>query len=231
MITFALDLSSDVGSIAFLKDRKLLGEEELLRAQNRTAPLMEMLDNLRRTIGLEWGDVDLFAAGRGPGRYSGLRVALTTVQHLALPNRRPVRVVSSGAALAALVATQTPDVERILVIGDARRDRIWYGEFLAIDPFPEPIGAWRLIELADVPGTFAQSADQGQTHVVSSEWERLQPLLESIDAWGSDCWEQSHGWPRAEWIARLAEHEEQSNMPPAPPAPIYLHPPVARADQ
>ncbi len=231
MITFALDLSSEVGSIAMLEDGQLLGQEELLRAQNRTTPLMEAIDGLRRSVGLEWESVDLFAAGSGPGRYAGLRVAVTTVQHLALPDQRPVRVVPSGAALAVSVAAQSREVERILVIGDARRDRIWCGEFLVMDPVLEQVGDWRLIELADVPATFAQSADQGRTHIISSEWERLQPLLESIAAWESDQWEHSAGWPSAEWIARLAEHEEQVGLPRAPLSPIYLHPPVAKANQ
>ncbi len=228
MITLAIDLSADVGSIAVLDNGILLGEEELVRAQNRTAPLMETIEGLRRNMGIEWGDVDLFAAGCGPGRYSGLRVALTTVQHLALPNRRPVRAISSGAALAAAAGAPDSEMERILVIGDARRDRIWCGEFMVVDPFPEPVGDWRLIELTDVPATFVRSAEQGRTRVVSAEWERLQPLLESINAWESEQWEQAHGWPKAEWVARLAEHEEQANTPAAPPVPIYLHPPVAR---
>ena len=230
MNILAIDLSTSAGRVACLQDEDLLVAADVPPSQRSAAVLFETLEAARNKAGWSrWTNVDLYAAGRGPGRYSGMRVALTAVQHLALPGNNPVRAIDSGAALAAEWAANTPDTSSIWVLGDARRERVWRGVF---DRTPrghmQQTDDWSLLPIATCIDHFQQLRDTNSPLLISSEWDRLLPHL------------AEHGWsesastlkridasPSAAWIGRLAYREQRSNQSPAPPVPIYLHPAVA----
>lgn len=99
MRLLALDCSTDRCSVALLDDGRLLEREEPAgRAQaERAATLVEAVLG---EAGLRPTALDALAFGRGPGSFTGVRVATGLVQGLALGAGLPVVPVSSLAALA-----------------------------------------------------------------------------------------------------------------------------------
>lgn len=221
MKTLAIELSSGVGGVALLDRAACVASAELpTSSSGRSSAVFDALEHVRQQADRSWEDIDLFAAGRGPGRYSGMRLALTVTRALALPGQRPVCAVSSGAALAHALAEEHPDRRAIAVLGDARRDRIWFGVFIRKDAGLVMKDDWALASYAELAGRLPEDA-----LLASSEWTRLQPALETagIRDWS---WIQQDVWPTAEWVGRLAYNVQVAGAETEPLLPIYLHPPV-----
>lgn len=224
MKVLALEISSAVGSVALLADGDVVSRADLPVSGGRTTKLFDVLEHVREQAGWGWDAIDLFAAGRGPGRYSGMRIALTAVQGLAAPGRRPVRAISSGTALAYALAEAHPDRNEFVILGDARRDRVWCSRFSR-----GPTGVleqdedWRLAERDEFKALLRAS-----DLVVSSEWSRLRPVLEFAGLLQVGTWIERDMFPAAEWVGRLALDLHRSGAEGEPLLPIYLHPAVCR---
>jgi len=220
MKTLAIDMSSAVGSVALLEETRVVAELDMPSAQGRTSSLFATLEQVREQSGWSWEDVDLFAAGRGPGRYSGMRVALTAVQGLALPGHRAVCAVSSGEALAYALADTHPDRHTFAVLGDARRDCIWFGIFARREANLRMTHDWQLAPIDALPDIVPVDA-----LLVSSEWSRLQPVV-AASVLRDRAWMPHDVHPAASWVGRVAVHRRQAGVSGDPLLPIYLHPAV-----
>jgi tRNA threonylcarbamoyl adenosine modification protein YeaZ len=216
MITLGIELSSRQGSAALLKGGELLAEKTWFGEKVRHGVLFQALEALLQETQLSYDDISLYAVGRGPGSFSGMRMAFATAQALALPDKTEVRAVSSGAALALAAARET-GAERIAVVGDARRGQVWFGLFSVAAPdgrgpgssppaTVEQIEEWKLIpyeELVVPAGTL----------VVSPDAERLSRYIPDIG---------KARFPQASDVAVLALKQTD----PEPLEPLYMHPPV-----
>ena len=224
MKTLAIEISSVAGSVALSDDTGVVSSADVPVSGGRTTKLFDILEDVREQAGWGWDAVDLFAAGRGPGRYSGMRMALAAVQGLAAPGRRPVRAVSSGAALAYALAEAHPDRNEFVIFGDARRDRVWYSRFTRVSTGGlEQDRDWRLAERDEFKDLLRVS-----DLVASSEWSRLRPVLESAGVLRVGAWIERDVFPAAEWVGRLARDLHRSGLEGEPVLPIYLHPAVRR---
>lgn len=215
MITLGIELSSRQGSVALLKDGELLAEKTWLGERVRHNILFQTLEALLSETGVSYSDISLYAVGRGPGSFSGMRMSFAVAQALALPNKTEVRAVSSGAALALAAARE--GAKQIAVVGDARRGQVWYGLF-SVAAFHErgprsgtsatveQIGEWRLTPYEEV------SVPAGAL-VVSPEAERLTQYFPNVG---------NARFPLASDVARLALSQTESE----PLEPLYMHPPV-----
>ena len=215
----AVELSAGTGSLALVDTD---GTAHALRSwpeDRRGSPaLWSALSDLWALAHSEGRSLSGLVAGRGPGRYTGLRTALTLAQALALPDTIPVHVVDSGRALAlAVLRERCP--ERVAVAGDARRGHCWIALFRNEDGWPEPESDWRLC-----PATSDALSLAPDTIGVSPEWSRLAllPGLAETDAWITE-----DRAPDAVSVARLALRDRANGLPSAPLSPHYLHPPAA----
>ncbi len=100
MLVLALDTTTRAGSMALMRDGRLLEERTGDPARTHGARLPgEILDMLGRH-GLTLHDVDLYGVAAGPGSFTGLRIGIAAVQGLAFAAGRPVVGVSALEALA-----------------------------------------------------------------------------------------------------------------------------------
>lgn len=205
MITLGIELSSRQGSVAILKDGELLGEKTWLGERVRHNAVFQTLETLLQEAGISYSDINLYAVGRGPGSFSGMRMSFAVAQALALPNKTEVRAVSSGAALA--LAAAHDGAKEIAVVGDARRGQFWVGFFQCSEDGTVKISEpWKLVpyeELIIPEGTL----------LISPEAERLESFFSNIG---------NARFPLAGDIAALAEKQAE----PEPLEPLYMHPPV-----
>ena len=145
MKLLALEFSTETASLALLDGGAVAAVAAVDASHRRSQGLFAAAEGLLRGAGWTFADVGAFAVGRGPGSYTGLRVSLTAARGWALPERKPVWTVSSGAALAAEIFAEQPEIPRVAVAGDARRGTIWAGLFARA---AGQVGDWKLLPSA-----------------------------------------------------------------------------------
>ena len=145
MKLLALEFSTETAGLALLDDGAVVAAAAVDAGHRRSQGLFAAAEGLLRGAGWTFADVGAFAVGRGPGSYTGLRVSLTAARGWALPEHKPVWTVSSGAALAAEIFAEQPEIPRVAVAGDARRGTIWAGLFARA---AGQVGDWKLLPSA-----------------------------------------------------------------------------------
>src|SRR5690606_24268749 len=99
MNLLALETSTEFCSVALLHDGAICKREEY--APRRHAELLlTQCEDVLAEAGLSRRDLDAIAVGRGPGAFTGVRLAISAAQGIALALDLPVLPVSSLAALA-----------------------------------------------------------------------------------------------------------------------------------
>jgi tRNA threonylcarbamoyladenosine biosynthesis protein TsaB len=129
MKLLALDTAGPRCSVALLLDGKL---EELDAPAERVQAesVLPMVEKLLADAGLKLTALDAIAFGRGPGAFTGLRVATSVAQGLAYGAGVPVIPVSDLAALAA-AAARLHRAERIMACLDARMHEVYWAAYEA----------------------------------------------------------------------------------------------------
>ena len=122
MNILGIDASGIAGSIAYMKDNKLVGEYYICHKLTHSETIMPMLEHMKTLIGLELNTLDAIAVTSGPGSFTGLRIGVTTAKALALALDIPVIGVPTLDAMAYNI-THTP--YKICPIMDARRNQVY----------------------------------------------------------------------------------------------------------
>lgn len=100
MLILAIDTSTAAASVAVADEKKLYGEMFTDLKLKHSEKLMLMTDALLKNLRMNISDIDAFAFGKGPGSFTGLRIAAAAVKGFAQPENKPVMAVSSLAATA-----------------------------------------------------------------------------------------------------------------------------------
>lgn len=127
MKLLAIDTSGDDCSAALLIDGALT--QRLTREPRRHGALiLAMMDGLLAEAGLPLGALDALAFGRGPGSFTGVRMAASVVQGAAFGADLPVVGVSTLAALAQ-GQRRIHGSDAVLAALDARMGELYWGAF------------------------------------------------------------------------------------------------------
>lgn len=127
MKLLAFDTSTDACSCAVYVDGTVAERHEL--APRRHAQLLlGMIEQTLAESGMALSSLDAIAFGRGPGSFTGVRIAAAAAQALALAVELPVVPVSSLAALAQSVHTEN-GASRIAAAFDARMNEVYWGVY------------------------------------------------------------------------------------------------------
>ena len=128
MLTLALDTSSESGSVAIMRDDRLIGVVSTNTEEIYSSRIFRQLDFLLSELSLALDRFDLFAVNAGPGSFTGLRVGLTLAKAWAEVYRRPIAPVGGLEAVAAQCAAGTSDALIVPAL-DARRGQIYAGSY------------------------------------------------------------------------------------------------------
>ena len=224
MRLLALDTATECCSAALLVEGRLL-TREAERVRGHAERILPMVDELLAEAGMSLRGLDAIAFGRGPGSFTGVRLAASVTQGLAFGAGLGVVPVSDLRALAQRVFDDDGHVTRALVCNDARMQEVYWGCFergsagLAVERAAERVGPAGSVQL---PPGWSDAAGVGRGLaaypvlkalagvVVRGEWDRL--------------------LPRAVEVARLAVPELAAGrlLDPEAAIPVYLRDDVAR---
>lgn len=224
MRLLALDTATECCSAALLIAGRLLSRETEL-PRGHAERILPMIDELLREGGTSLRELDAIAFGRGPGSFTGVRLAASIAQGLAFGSGRGVVAISDLSAVAQRVFDEDGGVTRALVCNDARMREVYWGCFerggdgLAVARGPERVGPPESVEL---PSAWAEAAGLGRGFAAY-------PGLRALNGVAvRGAWDRL--LPRAVEVARLAVPELTAGRLLAPEAavPVYLRDDVAR---
>lgn len=126
MKCLVLEASASAASCALLEDEKVLGEFFVNIPQTHSQTLLPMVRGLLDTCGTSAAEVDLYAVTRGPGSFTGLRIAMAAVKGLAMAAEKPCVGVSTLEALARNLTGFSGSAAAVM---DARCGQVYAGFF------------------------------------------------------------------------------------------------------
>jgi len=123
----AVDTATAACSAALLHRQKLY-HRFAVAPQQHSHLIFEMCQSLLAEAVIGVADLQAIVYGRGPGAFTGVRIAASFVQGLAYAQHLAVVAISDLAATA-LQALDKSDSEQVLVASDARMGEVYYGYF------------------------------------------------------------------------------------------------------
>jgi tRNA threonylcarbamoyladenosine biosynthesis protein TsaB len=122
MHILAIDTSTDICSVAVLRDEELLEETSRKVKAGHSGTVLNLIDEVLKNSGLNKKDINLIATGLGPGSFTGIRIGIATAKGLAAALNCEVR----GVVTLDAVAANVPKTDRhIMPVLDARKGEIF----------------------------------------------------------------------------------------------------------
>ena len=224
MKILALETATEACSAALYVNGEVL-ERYALAPREHNRLILPMIESLLAEAGTTLKGLDALAFGRGPGSFTGVRIAAGVVQGLGFGAELPVAPVSTLAALAQEAFAETPQSHAFPCI-DARMGEVYWavyrrdGEGCAgLLGAESVVAAERVIFPEDVCG-----------FGIGSGWGTYQEILRARLGEGRVAGILRGRVPRASWIARLAVRMvAQGGCVSAEDAqPVYLRDKVAK---
>ncbi|HEY6451259.1 MAG TPA: tRNA (adenosine(37)-N6)-threonylcarbamoyltransferase complex dimerization subunit type 1 TsaB [Steroidobacteraceae bacterium] len=227
MKILALDAATELCSAALWIDG-VSATREAARPQGAGELLLGLVAQLLAESGLGLNRLDALAFGRGPGAFTGVRLAVGVAQGLGFAAGIPLLPVSDLRALAHRVLACEGASMRALVCQDARMAQVYWACFERRGEAPvasaEPVSVEAVSAPAAVrlpaawDGTAVCAAGSGfEVHATLADM----PALQGARVWG-------HLRPRAVEIAQLAAVDGLGRAVPADMAqPVYVRDEVA----
>jgi tRNA threonylcarbamoyladenosine biosynthesis protein TsaB len=224
MKILALDTATENCSVA-LRVGAAISSTEQLTPRDHANLVLGMVDQLLSAAGVRLQDLDAIAFGRGPGSFTGVRLAAAVTQGLAYAAGRPVLPVSNLRALAHRALAEHPGATHALVCADARMGEVYCAGY-------QPDAAGRLVDgwLAEavlaperlIADLSAGLSDAAQVVVAGSGFGAFPVLVR---------WSEQQGWPLAgTWLPQaqhiltlaVADWQQGRAVGPAQALPVYL---------
>ncbi|PWQ99612.1 tRNA (adenosine(37)-N6)-threonylcarbamoyltransferase complex dimerization subunit type 1 TsaB [Leucothrix arctica] len=228
MKILAIETATEACSAALYNDGEVTHRYELA-PRKHTQLILPMLDEVLNESDVSKSELDAIAFGRGPGAFTGLRIAVGIAQGLALSLDKPLIAISTLAAMAQqILETQNVTNTQMIPAIDARMSEVYWGHYAnregeAVLTSEEQVSIPELLLQQQVPSL-----------IFGSGWEAYHAefLAQPAD-WVAGS--TNDVFPSAEHIATLASYAWQRGelIDAADAEPTYLRNNVAKkkADQ
>ena len=131
MRILAIDTATEGCSVCLWQDGESLSRMEV-QPRKHAELILPMIDEVLAEADVKLNQVDALAFGRGPGAFTGVRIATGVIQGIAYGADLPVVPVSTLRALAQRAYTEY-QATKVLSAFDARMDEVYFGAF-ELDP-------------------------------------------------------------------------------------------------
>ena len=226
MKILAIDTATEGCSAALLVDQQLSSRMQV-QPRKHAELILPMLDELLAEAQLSVSQLDALAFGRGPGAFTGVRIATGVIQGIAFGAELPVVPVSTLRALAQRTYDEYQHTH-VLSAFDARMDEVYWGAYAAADN-----GLMQLIDEENVLSPAqVQCALPGDKSVqwagAGSGWQAYnQQLRKAVDCNLAATYPELI--TRAQEVVKLAAHDYEQGLAVAAEdaLPVYLRNRVA----
>lgn len=222
MKLLAFETSTEACSVALYTDGDVVERFEIA-PRRHTELALPWVEALLDEAGIARSQLDAIAVGRGPGAFTGVRLAIALGQGVALAIDRPLIPVSTLAALAAATPREEGAQARILAAIDARMGEVYLGAFMRQGEDLVALSAETVVkpdaaEVAEAGSWYGVGT--GFAAVDNALQQRFSGRLQYVDA---------QALPRASNVAKLALRAWQRGEALAPELvePAYLRNDVA----
>jgi len=226
----ALDTATEVCSVALLLQDTAGSPQLLVRelppGAGHSAHILSLVQAVLSEASLSLRQLDCIAFGRGPGGFTGVRLAASVTQGLAYGADLQVLPVSDLLAVAQQALDLAPSAASVLVCNDARMQEVYWTcasrgpSGLALPAGPEQVGPPDTVKLQIELPSPVHAAGRG-----FAVWPLLPQRLGVLLSPG-----HAELLPRAREIARLAAPQwlAGQGVEPDRAQPVYLRNDVAK---
>lgn len=128
MNLLVIDTATEACSVALQTGTEQFSRFEIC-PQQHSQRLLPMIDEVLKEAKLDINDLDYLGFGRGPGSFTGVRIATGMLQGLALGSGLKVVGVSTLAAMAQQCINESENVVSVAVAIDARMEEVYFAQF------------------------------------------------------------------------------------------------------
>ncbi|ANE55386.1 tRNA (adenosine(37)-N6)-threonylcarbamoyltransferase complex dimerization subunit type 1 TsaB [Methylomonas sp. DH-1] len=224
MKLLAVETSTDACSAALFINGEIR-EQFAVAPREHTKLILPMIDRLMAEAQLRPQQLDAVAVSRGPGSFTGVRIAGGVVQGIAFGADLPVAPVSTLAAIAQDLFNKRNEPEISFTAMDARMGEIFWGVYRRGElGLAELLGAEAVTPASDI-----QVGDESGYGVGSGWRAYAEPLAQRLGQ-RLLAVEAEEIWPRAACIAQLGAYlcANGGAVPVEQAIPVYLRDKVAK---
>lgn len=210
-----LDTATEACSVALQVGNKTYSRFEVC-PQQHSQRILPMIDSVLGEAGISLSELDCLAYGRGPGSFTGVRIASGIIQGLAIGTDLQVIGVSTLAAMAQQ-AFMTEGALNISAAIDARMNEVYFAHYevedeIVIEQIPEKVEAPEKVN--------AGLTDLGLITAVGTGWNAYDTLSIGLDL----AIKQDIAYPNALYMLPLVIRDFQRGMavPVEESQPVYL---------
>lgn len=228
MKILALDTASGQCSAALLLDGALQARS-VVTARDHARLLLPMIDALLVDAGITLRQLDGIAFGRGPGSFTGVRVAASVTQGLALGADLPVRPVSDLRALAEQARRRAASgfgTGSVLACMDARMGEVYWAAFQLQGQL---VGDHAVVERVGSPATLLGGITQRPLLAAGPGLSAYPEIRERLGLGPDQCFDDAE--PHARDVAQLAALDLAAGaqwLQPEAAQPVYVRDEVAK---
>lgn len=222
MKILAIDTATEACSAALYVDGEISSEYKLAPREH-TQLILPMIDRLLTDAGLVVNQLDALSFARGPGAFTGVRIAAGIIQGLSYAAEIPVVPVSTLAAIAAGVYYEHGHKEVLSAI-DARMGEVYWGAYHIEEDSVSLIDNELVCSVENLPDQLSKNWVGAGTG-----WSEYSELLKSRFKIEEDLIYENY-LPSAEIIVKLAVQDFKLNkqMSAHQAQPVYLRDNVAK---
>lgn len=191
-LILAVETATRAGSVALARGREILSAASGDASASHSKDLIETVEGVLHSGGVQLSEVELFAVAEGPGSFTGLRIGLATVKSFAMCTGRSCVGVSTLAAIALTAGT----AEAIVSLMPAGRGELFAQKFAIDDGEARELDQAAHLSLEAILEKYAEAPG------LAWAGEGAQLNSEILTAWAQD--HDIHSWRIAQPSGDLA---------------------------
>jgi len=222
MKILAIDAATEACSAALYLDGEISHEFQLAPREH-TQLILPMVDRLLKAADMTIADLDALAYARGPGAFTGVRIAAGVVQGLSYAHDLPVVPVSTLAAIA-LGMHEKQGSKYVLSAIDARMQEVYWAAYAIRDGRLEILSDETVSRVENLPSV----ADYDWAGAGTGWAAYRQPLQQKFNVADDNI--DGQALPSAEIIVKIAafDFSRGKQMTAHQAQPVYLRDNVAK---
>lgn len=201
MQVLAVETTGAFASVALVKDGELMGH---ITGHDRFSHLQELMVQVKAVLeegGAKLGDIDVIAASRGPGSFTGIRIGVSSARALSQILGVPCVAVPTLEALA-MRAEDAGEGVIVCPMLDARRSQIYAGGYRIEEGFPVEV-------IKGAPYTVSEFMEKASCYddiiLLGDGADRYKETIEELRPEGTAAADEGKRYQDAVSVAMLGE--------------------------